>query len=85
MVRTGLFLSILLGFSTSALASQPKQEENSLGLQMAKRLASMENSRDLPSRAVWLSQRVAKNALSIAAHQVKPGEPPKRQKPKLGQ
>lgn len=33
---------------------------------MAKRVAAMENSRDLPSRAVWLSNRVIRNSRDLA-------------------
>lgn len=39
---------------------------------MAKRVAAMENSRDLPSRAVWLSNRVIRNNRDLAYISSKP-------------
>jgi hypothetical protein len=50
----------LLVTSTSAFAHDGRV------MQLAKRVAAMENSRDLPSRAVWLSNRVIRNSRDLA-------------------
>lgn len=67
MIRI-LSLSICLGSLLScglAVAS----EDNSVpsrGFQIARRVAQLENQKDLPSRAVWLSNRVIDNDRSLA-------------------
>jgi hypothetical protein len=55
-----LFLVLFLSASGVAMADE------SPAMQIAKRVAIMENSRDLPSRAVWLSNRVAHNSRELA-------------------
>ncbi|MGZ3651149.1 MAG: hypothetical protein ACXVB9_06235 [Bdellovibrionota bacterium] len=60
-----LAFGILLASSTAAFAVpvQPAPvEEVSPALQMARRVASMENGKDLPSRAVWLGKKAARNS-----------------------
>jgi hypothetical protein len=60
-----LFLTItLFSLSASAFAipQQPTPESvPSPALQIARRVAAMENDKDLPSRAVWLGKKVALN------------------------
>ena len=49
-----------LGFSSAAYAGLDATEGTpSRALQQARRVASMENENDLPSRAVWLGQKAA--------------------------
>lgn len=61
MKKLSLIL-IGLGFASASVANvTPPSEVTSRALQQARRVASMENGHDLPSRAVWLGQRVAKN------------------------
>jgi hypothetical protein len=56
-----IFCSV--GFSTACLAQvTPPDELQSRALQQARRVAAMENDRDLPSRGYWLGQRAAKNS-----------------------
>jgi hypothetical protein len=56
-------LGILLSASAYAVPSQPAPfEESSPALQLARRVASMENNKDLPSRAVWLGKKAAKTS-----------------------
>jgi hypothetical protein len=60
------FLTITLFFSLSvsayAIPEQPSLESvPSPALQIARRVASMENEKDLPSRAVWLGKKAAQN------------------------
>jgi hypothetical protein len=60
-MRSGtLFLVLFLSASSVAFADE------SPAMQLAKRVATMENSRDLPSRAVWLSNRVIQNSRGLA-------------------
>jgi len=58
-------LSLCLG-SVAFANVAPSTESSSLALQLAKRVASIENYNSLPSRAVWLGQRVAKNSIKLA-------------------
>ncbi len=51
---------------------------SSRALKIAKRVAENENQGDLPSRAVWLSQRVVKHAKSIAYQKPAPVKNKKR-------
>ncbi|HEY8279730.1 MAG TPA: hypothetical protein VIH99_08910 [Bdellovibrionota bacterium] len=55
-------LSQLAALAALASPVQPAEETFSRALQQAKRVAAMENDQDLPSRAVWLGQRAAKNS-----------------------
>ncbi len=59
-------LSLSLAGAASFAQVTPPQETLSRALQQARRVASMENDNDLPSRAVWLGQRVAKNSEKLA-------------------
>jgi hypothetical protein len=62
-----LIFVMTFGFGLSSFANvAPPQESLSRALQQARRVASMENDHDLPSRAVWLGQRVAKNSVKLA-------------------
>ena len=58
-----LLIPLFLSLSASAFAipEQPSRETPSPVLQIARRVASMENEKDLPSRAVWLGKKVALN------------------------
>jgi hypothetical protein len=68
MKQAFLLTALLLGFGTSSFGNvaPPTQETLSRALQQARRVASMENDHDLPSRAVWLGQRAAKNSAKLA-------------------
>lgn len=69
MKNTKLTVAIVAGIFASSLAFAnvtPPEETLSRALQQARRVASMENEQDLPSRAVWLGQRVAKNSIKLA-------------------
>ncbi len=54
-------LGLIAGASARATVTPPS-ELPSRALQQARRVAAMENGQDLPSRAVWLGQRVARNS-----------------------
>lgn len=69
LMRSTLILTLLLA-SSVAMA----QDGSSRVMQLAKRVAAMENSRDLPSRAVWLSNRVIKNSRDLAYVRSKPAK-----------
>jgi hypothetical protein len=57
-----LLLAVFAFGSAHAAPAQPDPvEESSPALQLARRVASMENSKDLPSRAFWLSRIAARN------------------------
>ena len=56
-----MFITILL-LSSAPLAQAEDADSFSRGLQQAKRVASLENQDDLPSRAYWLSRRCIKNS-----------------------
>lgn len=56
----------LMSFLLSATVAQASESMDSPAMRLAKRVAAMENQRDLPSRAVWLSHRVAKNSRDLA-------------------
>ena len=83
MTKTSFSVLCLFVASVSASAiaatNQPAPvEESSPALQLARRVAAMENSKDLPSRAVTLGQRAAKNSkLALRS----PGTPKKKKKP----
>ena len=69
-----LFVTLLaLGFSANAFAGALEATEGtpSRALQQARRVASMENDHDLPSRAVWLGQKAARNSKLAFAKQSK--------------
>lgn len=63
IILCALFLTSSLAFANVT----PPDESLSRALQVARRVASMENDHDLPSRAVWLGQRVAKNSIKLAS------------------
>lgn len=65
-------IGFLTGSAAFASAIQPSEESFSRALQQAKRVASLENDQDIPSRAIALSQRVAKNSHSLAFQAKKP-------------
>lgn len=63
MKRAVLFLlGCTLAIPAFAAAVQATEGTPSRALQQSRRVASMENDKDLPSRAVWLGHRVAKNS-----------------------
>jgi len=63
-----IILSATFLLSSAAFANvSPPDESLSRALQVARRVASMENEHDLPSRAVWLGQRVAKNSIKLTS------------------
>lgn len=64
---TLVFLCLLLIPQAKAAVEEPQQESISRGLQMAKRVAALENGNDLPSRASVMSQRVARSTKEITA------------------
>jgi hypothetical protein len=62
-MKTLSYLLVLFSLTGTASANvSPPAEIQSRALQLARRVAAMENGHDLPSRAVWLGQRVAKNS-----------------------
>ena len=76
-------MRLILSLVVASLLSLPaladtRHESPSLAAQMAKRIAAMENGRDLPSRAVWLSQRVVNNNRLLAYNAPKQAKPKKR-------
>ncbi len=73
-ILTGILLTTtavpLAGKNAFAAPLQPAEETFSRALQQAKRVASMENEKDLPSRAFWLSRRVAKRAKLVCQQKI---------------
>lgn len=65
MNHTALLAIVLLAVSAPAFAlpeqPSPAVVDPSPVLQIAHRVASMENEKDLPSRAVWLGKKAALN------------------------
>jgi hypothetical protein len=72
-----LTLIPVVGFA-STTNSPTAPQQSSRALKIAKRVAENENQGDLPSRAVWLGQRVVKNAKSIAYQKPAPAKNKKR-------
>ena len=72
MKFTFIAISFFVTVSASASEMQVSEGSASRALQQARRVASMENDNDLPSRAFKLGQRVAKKFK--VAYQVKPGK-----------
>lgn len=70
-MRSIILATAITGFLTLSTSSQAADLGLSRAMQLAKRVAAMENSKDLPSRAVWLSNRVVKNSRSLAYQVVK--------------
>lgn len=68
MHRT-LLLSALLFTAGIPFAVADEEAGTSRAFQVARRVAQLENQKDVPSRAVWLSNRVVKNSRSLAFHQ----------------
>ena len=63
---------VVAAASARALPVQPEPvEQSSPGLQLARRVASMENNKDLPSRAVWLGKKAALAAQNAEARKGK--------------
>lgn len=52
--------------------TQQATETYSRGFQQAKRVANLENGKDLPSRAYWLGTRVVKQSKAISFQAPKP-------------
>jgi len=69
-MKTMITLAGLILSSTAiAYPEQPSPQAGpSPALQMARRVASMENERDLPSRAVWLGRKVAHSSRMASYH-----------------
>jgi|GEM_PF-5456794 len=65
-MKTVILSAIFFACSPAFANVSPPTESLSRALQVARRVASMENDHDLPSRAVWLGQRVAKNSIKLA-------------------
>lgn len=61
-----LFLALL-----TAPAAFASPESSSLALQLCKRVVSQKELQEMPSRAVWMSQRVATKARALAFHEEK--------------
>lgn len=61
-----LFVSLILASLTAPIAGA-QETTPALGLVLAQRVAAQENERGLPSRAVWLGNRVVQNDRSLAA------------------
>lgn len=82
-MRRIITLTATIGFllTSSAFASGNEGNSTSLALLLAKRVAAMEKSRELPSRAVWLSNRVISNARSLAYVRAKTGSKDSKKRP----
>lgn len=61
-----LLVSLTLTSLVAPLAGA-QEAAPALGLVLAQRVAAQENERGLPSRAVWLGNRVVQNDRSLAA------------------
>jgi hypothetical protein len=70
-----LFLPVVAVASTTSEVPKPT---SSRALTIAKRVAENENQGDLPSRAVWLSQRVVKNMKTLAYTEKSAPQKPKK-------
>lgn len=73
-MRNTAYIFLIALLPVVGVAGENKSSENppvqsSRALKIAKRVADHENHGDLPSRAVWLSQRVIKNSKAIAYQQ----------------
>ncbi len=75
-MRTIVFSILALPLVAAAEAPKPAAELYSRGLQQAKRVANMENTKDLPSRGYWLGSRVVKKSKAIS-YQAPKAPPPK--------
>jgi hypothetical protein len=79
------FFAFFVAFSVVTAQASPVApapvEPASPALQLARRVASMENNKDLPSRAVWLSKQVAAKTRLAYQTQVKPKGSKKKSAP----
>jgi hypothetical protein len=63
-----LLLSLVAGPAFGAVQKEGKED---LVVHLARRVAINESERGLPSRAVWLGNRVAKNSKALAVRDAK--------------
>lgn len=68
-MRRILSASLLIGTLAAGAAYADEAPNQSRGFQLARRVATLENQKDVPSRAMWLSTRVVKNSRELAFHQ----------------
>lgn len=76
IIKISALLSLFLGFT--AFGSEIPEPAHARAFVLAKRVAAMENSKDLPSRAVWLGNRVVSNSRSLAFVNAKTEKNPKK-------
>ena len=72
-MRTMILLISLLSGSAFAAVDQNSDDGISRAFQQAQSVAVMENGRTLPSRALWIGQRVVQNSKALA-YQLPKGE-----------
>lgn len=72
------FMLFLPAAAVASTSSEVPQPTSSRALTIAKRVAENENQGDLPSRAVWLSQRVVKNQKTLAYSEKSAPQKPKK-------
>lgn len=71
-MKNWIFLGLVVSVSASAEISPPDREITySRGFQQAKRVATLENQQDIPSRAYWLSTRLVKNIKKLSYKETK--------------
>lgn len=79
-IVSGILVAALVASSVAhAIPEEPSTTElDSPALQLAHRVAAMENGKDLPSRAVWLSKKAA--STTLLAYQSKPAKKTSKKK-----
>ena len=60
---------LVLGLLAAGSARANSEQDQSRAFQLARRVASLENQQDVPSRAMWLSNRVVENNRTLAFDQ----------------
>lgn len=69
-MRFLILLGMMFSFTAGAEISPPDRDASfSRGFQQAKRVASLENQQDIPSRAYWLSSRLVKKVKQMASEE----------------
>jgi hypothetical protein len=77
-------IAAAISFNAQAFPEQPSpMEPSSPVLQLAHRVASMENSKDLPSRAFWLSKLAAASTIRLAYQNKSPAKSKNKKSHKL--
>lgn len=66
-----LVLSLVSATAYAEISPPDRAETFSRGFQQAKRLATLANQQDIPSRAYWLSTRLIRNSKNISLNEKK--------------